>query len=58
MLALSNYVTGLNSPVGFEAPNDGTNRIFILQQGGAIRIVQNGSLLGDTVYRRFVEVRI
>jgi glucose/arabinose dehydrogenase len=38
-------VSGLTSPVGFEVPNDGTNRIFILQQGGAIRIIQNGVLL-------------
>ena len=45
MLALSPFVSGLTSPVGFEAPNDGTNRIFILQQGGAIRIIQNGALL-------------
>src|SRR6185312_9129837 len=44
MLALASYVSGLNSPVGFDAPNDGTNRIFILQQGGAIRIIQNGML--------------
>jgi glucose/arabinose dehydrogenase len=45
MLALSSFVTGLASPVDFEAPNDSTNRIFILQQGGAIRIIQNGALL-------------
>jgi glucose/arabinose dehydrogenase len=45
MLALSPFVSGLTSLVGFEAPNDGTNRIFILQQGGAIRIIQNGALL-------------
>jgi glucose/arabinose dehydrogenase len=38
-------MTGLTSPVGFEMSNDGTNRIFILQQGGAIRIIQNGELL-------------
>jgi glucose/arabinose dehydrogenase len=44
-LALSTFVTGLTSPVGAEVPNDGTNRMFILQQGGAIRIIQNGLLL-------------
>ena len=32
-------------PLGFEAPNDGTNRIFIIEQGGMIRIVQNGSMV-------------
>jgi glucose/arabinose dehydrogenase len=44
-LALSPFMTGLTSPDGFEMPNDGTSRIFILQQGGAIRIIQNGALL-------------
>ncbi len=45
MLALSNFVTGLTAPVGLEAPNDGTNRIFIVEQGGTIRIVQASSVL-------------
>src|SRR5258706_8519497 len=45
MPALSPFVSGLTSPVGFEVPNDGTNRIFIFQQGGAIRIIQKGTLL-------------
>ena len=45
MLALSSFVTGLSAPVGFEAPGDGTNRLFVIEQGGAIRIIQNGSLL-------------
>ena len=44
-LALSGFVTGLTSPVGFEAPNDGTGRLFIVEQGGAIQIIQNGVLL-------------
>jgi glucose/arabinose dehydrogenase len=45
MLALSNFVMGLNQPVGFESANDGSGRIFILEQAGRIRIIQNGSLL-------------
>ena len=44
-LELSNFVSGLHAPLGFEAPNDGTNRIFIVQQGGTIRIIQAGSVL-------------
>ena len=44
-LGLSNFVTGLTSPVGFEAPSDGTNRIFIIEQAGIIRIIQNASLV-------------
>lgn len=48
MLALSSFVTGLNAPVGLEAPNDGTGRLFVIEQGGTIRIIQNGSLLSTS----------
>jgi glucose/arabinose dehydrogenase len=44
-LALTNFVSGFASPLGFEAPNDGTSRIFIVEQGGTIRIIQGSSLL-------------
>jgi glucose/arabinose dehydrogenase len=44
-LGLSDLVSGLNSPVGFDAPSDGTNRIFIVEQRGTIRIIQGGSVL-------------
>jgi glucose/arabinose dehydrogenase len=44
-LALADFVSGLSRPVGFEAPNDETNRIFLLEQGGTIRIIQAGSVL-------------
>lgn len=44
-LALSSLVSGLNLPVGFEVPNDGSRRLFIVEQGGTIRIIQNGSVL-------------
>jgi glucose/arabinose dehydrogenase len=44
-LALENFVSGLNSPLGFETPDDGTNRIFIVEQGGTIRVVQAGVVL-------------
>lgn len=36
---------GLTSPVGMASPKDGTNRLFIIEQGGKIRIVKNGMLL-------------
>ena len=45
MLGLTSFVTGLNAPIGFEAPNDGTNRIFIIEQPGTIRIIQGSSLI-------------
>ena len=37
-IALSPYATGLSSPVGLAVPADGTGRLFIVQQGGMIRI--------------------
>ena len=48
VLALSGFVTGLNVPVGLEAPDDGTGRLFIIELGGTIRIIQNGSLLSPS----------
>src|SRR5437762_13067026 len=44
-LALSAFVSGLAAPVGMEVPNDGTGRLFVLEQGGRIRIIQNGALV-------------
>src|SRR5215470_1042725 len=38
-------VTGLNVPLDLEQPNDGTGRLFVVEQGGTIRIIQGGSLL-------------
>lgn len=44
-LALATFATGFVSPVGLETPDDGTGRLFVIEQGGAIRIIQNGSVL-------------
>src|SRR5439155_11246469 len=44
-LGLSAFVSGVASPVGMEVPNDGTGRLFVLEQGGRIRIIQNGVLV-------------
>jgi glucose/arabinose dehydrogenase len=45
-LALVSFVSGLTAPLGLEAPNDGTGRLFVVEQGGTIRIIQqNGTLL-------------
>jgi glucose/arabinose dehydrogenase len=43
-ITLSTVVTGLSSPVGMESAHDGTGRFFVVQQGGTIRIVQNGAI--------------
>src|SRR5512138_2865266 len=44
-LALDSIVTGLSLPVGVTHAGDGSNRLFIVEQAGRIRIFQNGSLL-------------
>ncbi len=38
-------VSGLNTPLDLEQPNDGSGRLFVVEQGGTIRIIQNGALL-------------
>jgi glucose/arabinose dehydrogenase len=44
-LTLSTVASGLSSPLDLEQPNDGTGRFFVVEQGGRIRILQNGSVL-------------
>ncbi len=44
-LMLQEVVSGLNSPVFLTHP-PGDSRLFIVEQGGRIRIVENGQLLG------------
>ena len=42
-ISLQPYVTGLSSPLLATNAKDGTNRMFIVQQGGIIKVVQPGS---------------
>lgn len=44
-LTLEPVTTGLSSPLTMINANDGSNRLFIVQKGGQIRILQNGSVL-------------
>lgn len=44
-IATQVVVSGLNSPLDLEQPNDGSGRLFVVEQRGTIRIIQNGSLL-------------
>jgi glucose/arabinose dehydrogenase len=37
-------VRGLISPLALESPNDGTNRLFVVEQPGTIRVIENGSV--------------
>src|SRR5215471_7980880 len=42
-IQLQPFVSGLSSPLYVTSAHDGTNRIFIVEQGGAIKVVQPGS---------------
>jgi glucose/arabinose dehydrogenase len=44
-IALVPVVSGLSSPVEIVNANDGSGRLYVVQQGGTIRIVKNGVLL-------------
>src|SRR5262245_65969373 len=44
-LALDSIVTRLSLPVFVTHAGDGSNRLFVVEQAGRIRIFQNGSLL-------------
>jgi glucose/arabinose dehydrogenase len=43
-ITLTPFVSGLSSPVGMESAHDGSGRFFVPQQGGVIRLVQNGTV--------------
>jgi len=43
--AWSEIASGLNAPVGLADAGDGSGRLFIVEQTGAIRIWQNGAVL-------------
>src|SRR5258706_2117766 len=47
-------VSGLKSPVGIANAGDGSGRLFIVQQAGSIRIVQDGNLV-DTPFLDIAE---
>ena len=55
-LHLTSVVTGLNNPVAVRSPNDGSGRLFVLERGGSIRIINGaGTLLGTPYYTRSVD---
>lgn len=39
------YKTGFTAPLGFENAGDGSNRIFIVEQAGRIKIIKDGNTL-------------
>ncbi len=47
LIRTEQVISGLNSPLAITNAADGTGRLFITEQGGAIRILVNGALLPD-----------
>src|SRR5216684_3777106 len=45
IIALAPFVNGFSGPTDFQSPDDGSGRIFIVQQTGTIRVISGGSLL-------------
>ena len=43
-IELQAAATGLNSPVDLVSANDGSGRLFVVEQGGTIRILKNGAV--------------
>jgi len=48
-LAASTSFGGLPRPTNIVSPGDGTDRLFVTEQSGVIRLVQNGSLVATPV---------
>jgi len=47
---LQQFLSGLSSPVFMTNAGDGTNRLFIVQQGGIIRVLQPGFTSAPTTF--------
>ena len=43
-IRLEKITSGFTSPVGMACPDDQTNRIFVFEQSGKIKIVKNGRI--------------
>ncbi len=42
LLSLEEFATGLQQPVGIMHAGDGSDRVFLLEQTGRIKVVKNG----------------
>jgi glucose/arabinose dehydrogenase len=52
--------SGLTSPIGLANPDDGTHRVFVVEQAGCIRFVLNSTLVGapcGSAGTRFLDIR-
>src|SRR5262245_30098512 len=45
VLSLKLVASDLEGPIGTAVPNDGTNRLFVIEQEGRIRVIKDGKLL-------------
>ena len=45
VIALQPFISGLTSPVDLQPSRDGTGRLFVVEQGGTIRVIKAGKLL-------------
>jgi glucose/arabinose dehydrogenase len=52
-ISLAPVVSGLSSPVDLQAADDGSGRLFVVEQAGTIRVLQAGALLA----RPFLDIR-
>ena len=52
-VTLTPVVAGLSSPVDLQATDDGTGRLFVVEQAGTIRLLQGGALLATP----FLDIR-
>ena len=48
MIRLELVASGFDDPVNVVSPDDGTNRLFVVERGGLIHIIQNGERLEGT----------
>ena len=44
-MKLTTLVTGLSSPLDMQIADDGSGRLFVVEQSGRVRIISNGAVL-------------
>ena len=49
-IEVQDLATGLNAPLEMAYPNDGSNRLFIVEQGGTIKVYKPGSGVLPTLF--------
>ncbi|MBI3076225.1 MAG: PQQ-dependent sugar dehydrogenase [Deltaproteobacteria bacterium] len=53
VLELAQVVTGLTNPLDLQQPDDGTGRLFVVEQRGTIRVIQDNALVAGL----FLDIR-